>query len=241
MFHLQTIALGFFPFRLHAYKGRDVTHLMDDPIVGDADDAGRRARRRSARTCAAASSSTAGAATRSWRRCTSRRAPQHSALDGRLADPRQDGRVHDAGRGPAPGHEPRRPRRRCARRVGLPGRSHHVLTARARRRVRAPLGAAARAGHDRGGRARARRGSRRRARPGSRAPDLEPMSKHWMGTTRMGADPRVVGVRPVAAAVGRRQRGGRRLVGVPDLDRLRADPHPGRARHPRVARAAGSL
>jgi gluconate 2-dehydrogenase alpha chain len=36
MFHLQTIVLGFFPFRLHAHKGRDVTHLMDDPIVGDA-------------------------------------------------------------------------------------------------------------------------------------------------------------------------------------------------------------
>ena len=39
MFHLQTIVLGFFPFRLHAYKGRDVTHLMDDPIVGDAESA----------------------------------------------------------------------------------------------------------------------------------------------------------------------------------------------------------
>jgi choline dehydrogenase-like flavoprotein len=25
--------------------------------------------------------------------------------------------------------------------------------------------------------------------PGSRAPDLEPMSKHWMGTARMGSDP----------------------------------------------------
>jgi choline dehydrogenase-like flavoprotein len=36
MFHLQTIVLGYFPIRLHAYKGRDVTHLMDDPIVGDA-------------------------------------------------------------------------------------------------------------------------------------------------------------------------------------------------------------
>ena len=35
MFHLQTIVLGYFPIRLHAYKGRDVTHLMDDPIVGD--------------------------------------------------------------------------------------------------------------------------------------------------------------------------------------------------------------
>jgi len=35
MFHIQTIVLGNFPMRLHAYKGRDVTHLMDDPIVGD--------------------------------------------------------------------------------------------------------------------------------------------------------------------------------------------------------------
>jgi choline dehydrogenase-like flavoprotein len=39
MFHLQTIVLGYFPFRLHAYKGRDVTHLMDDPIVGDRESA----------------------------------------------------------------------------------------------------------------------------------------------------------------------------------------------------------
>ena len=35
MFHMQTMVLGMFPFRLHASKGRDVTHLMDDPIVGD--------------------------------------------------------------------------------------------------------------------------------------------------------------------------------------------------------------
>jgi gluconate 2-dehydrogenase alpha chain len=36
-FHFQTFALGVFPFRLHGHRGRDVTHLMDDPIVGDAD------------------------------------------------------------------------------------------------------------------------------------------------------------------------------------------------------------
>jgi gluconate 2-dehydrogenase alpha chain len=35
MFHIQTIVLGNFLVRLHAHKGRDVTHLMDDPIVGD--------------------------------------------------------------------------------------------------------------------------------------------------------------------------------------------------------------
>ena len=35
MYHFQTFALGIFPFRLHAHRGRAVTHLMDDPIVGD--------------------------------------------------------------------------------------------------------------------------------------------------------------------------------------------------------------
>jgi hypothetical protein len=36
MYHLQTLVLGLFPFRLHAHRGRAVTHLMDDPIVPDA-------------------------------------------------------------------------------------------------------------------------------------------------------------------------------------------------------------
>ncbi|HZJ26077.1 MAG TPA: GMC family oxidoreductase [Acidimicrobiia bacterium] len=35
-FHFQTLVLGIFPFRLHAHRGRAVTHLMDDPIVADA-------------------------------------------------------------------------------------------------------------------------------------------------------------------------------------------------------------
>jgi choline dehydrogenase-like flavoprotein len=42
MYHFQTFALGIFPFRLHAHRGRSVTHLMDDPIVPD-DDATRAA------------------------------------------------------------------------------------------------------------------------------------------------------------------------------------------------------
>jgi len=37
MYHLQTLVLGLFPFRLHAHRGRAVTHLMDDPIVPDAE------------------------------------------------------------------------------------------------------------------------------------------------------------------------------------------------------------
>jgi choline dehydrogenase-like flavoprotein len=39
MYHFQTYVLGLFPFRLHAHRGRAVTHLMDDPIVGDTDSA----------------------------------------------------------------------------------------------------------------------------------------------------------------------------------------------------------
>lgn len=37
MFHLQTITLGFFADRLHTHRGRAVTHLFDDPIVPDAE------------------------------------------------------------------------------------------------------------------------------------------------------------------------------------------------------------
>jgi choline dehydrogenase-like flavoprotein len=41
MYHLQTYVLGIFPFSLHGHRGRSVTHLMDDPIVPD--DPARRA------------------------------------------------------------------------------------------------------------------------------------------------------------------------------------------------------
>ncbi|MEX1144589.1 MAG: GMC family oxidoreductase [Acidimicrobiia bacterium] len=45
MYHFQTFAMGIFPFRLHAHRGRSVTHLMDDPILPDpaADTAAREA------------------------------------------------------------------------------------------------------------------------------------------------------------------------------------------------------
>ena len=35
MYHFQTYVLGIFPFRLHAHRGRAVTHLMDDPMIPD--------------------------------------------------------------------------------------------------------------------------------------------------------------------------------------------------------------
>jgi len=34
-FHFQTFVLGIFDHPLHGHRGRSVTHLMDDPIVGD--------------------------------------------------------------------------------------------------------------------------------------------------------------------------------------------------------------
>jgi gluconate 2-dehydrogenase alpha chain len=37
MYHFQTYTLGLFPFRMHAYRGRAVTHLHDDFLVPDRD------------------------------------------------------------------------------------------------------------------------------------------------------------------------------------------------------------
>jgi choline dehydrogenase-like flavoprotein len=36
-YHFQTFVLGIFDHRLHGHRGRSVTHLMDDPIVPDAE------------------------------------------------------------------------------------------------------------------------------------------------------------------------------------------------------------
>jgi gluconate 2-dehydrogenase alpha chain len=38
MFHFQTYVIGTFPFRIHGHRGRSVSHLMDDFIVPGADD-----------------------------------------------------------------------------------------------------------------------------------------------------------------------------------------------------------
>jgi choline dehydrogenase-like flavoprotein len=37
MFHFQTFVVGSFPFRLHGHRGRSVTHLHDDHMLPDAD------------------------------------------------------------------------------------------------------------------------------------------------------------------------------------------------------------
>ena len=164
MFHLQTIVLGFFPFRLHAYKGRDVTHLMDDPIVGDA---------------ATGRGGTRGrppVPARRDRRARWERPPDHGG-DAPPARCRRTARSWPTRRRATRWSRSRCRARTCPQatnRVDLDGGVRDVWGFPAGRitysphahdvGVRAPLGAAARAGHDRGGRARARRGSRRPAR-----------------------------------------------------------------------------
>ena len=109
MTHFQTIVAGSMPFRTYAERGRAVTHVHDDMIVGDDATREAAARGRLCRGCAAAWSSTAGRASRSWRPSTSRGA---SAIrpDGRLAHPRPAVGLHHAGRGPALSRQPGRPR-----------------------------------------------------------------------------------------------------------------------------------
>jgi len=188
MFHLQTIVLGFFPFNVHAYKGRDVTHLMDDPIVGDAETVSV-ARAAGLPFLRGGIVEHGGSGHPIMEAMHLPPGAQHSALmaesttrDKMVAFtmqgedlPQPTNRVDlDAG----------------VRDVwGLPvGRityqphphdvlcSHHWAP-----RLEAVL---------RGAGARGTSWVTSPGTPGTIAPDLHPMSKHWMGTTRMGVDPR---------------------------------------------------
>ena len=102
MYHFQTFVLGIFPYRLHGHRGRSVTHLMDDPIVPD-ELALAAAREAGLPYFRGGIVEHGGAGHRSWRRSysPSGRAPPDG--DARVDDARPHGRVHDAGRGPAPG------------------------------------------------------------------------------------------------------------------------------------------
>ena len=228
MFHLQTIVLGFFPFRLHAYKGRDVTHLMDDPIVGDAETRGRG---------------------------TAARLPY---LRGGIVE--HGGSGHPITEASSCRPEPITPRAWSTRPPATrwPRSRCRAKTSRRRRTASISTPACATCGVSRSGRityqphahdvacahhwaprleavlreagAQGTSWVTSPGTPGTLAPDLQPISRHWMGTARMGVDPADVGLRSVAATVGRRQRRGHRLIGVPDVHRLRPDAHARRAR-----------
>ena len=192
MFHFQTFVLGYFPFRLHAHKGRAVTHLMDDPIVGDAASRGR------------GDGGRPPVPPRRHRRARRRRPPDHggdrTSPPGRRrtaramldsTDARPHGRVHDAGRGPPAGHEPGRPRPARPRRVGPARRARHLhartrTTSRARDHWAPRLDAVMR---EAGAHGTSWRHVARHRRARSR-PTSQPISRHSMGTARMGDDPR---------------------------------------------------
>ena len=188
MFHIQTIVLGFFPYRLHAYKGRDVTHLMDDPIVGDAAtaEAAREAGLPFLRGGIVEHGGgghpiteaihTAPGAEHSARMVASERRDKMAAFTMQGEDLPQstnrvdlDPSVRDVWRLPAG-------------RITYNSHAHDVACARhwAPRLVAVMEGA----------------GATRTmwvtspGIPESFAPQLPPISRHWMGTTRMGVDPR---------------------------------------------------
>ena len=187
MFHIQTIVLGYFPFRLHAYKGRDVTHLMDDPIVGDAAvaDAARSADLPYLRGGIVEHGGSGHPITEALHtppgRAHSRRM---AASDGRdkmavftmqgedLPQPTNrvdlDPHVHDVWGLPAG-------------RVTYRSHRHDMACARhwapRLEAVMREAGAEATAWVTAPGM------------PDSMAPDLPPISRHWMGTARMGSDP----------------------------------------------------
>ena len=238
MYHFQTFVVGSFPFRLHGHRGRSVTHLHDDHMIVDDDVPRLRAASTASPTSGPASSSTAAAAARSSKACTPRPGIAHTremldstmrdrlwAFTSRARTSRRstnridlDPRVRDvhgfpAGRATYDVH----PHEVVASRYYAPklDRDH----ARGRRRVR---------------RSRPPRRRSRATAPGAAGASI---SRHIMGTCRMGDDPRTSVVDRVAALPRRREHGVHRLVGVPDLDRLRPDAHDRRARDPRVPRA----
>ncbi|HEX4530322.1 MAG TPA: GMC family oxidoreductase [Acidimicrobiia bacterium] len=188
MFHLQTIALGFFPFRLHAHKGRDVTHLMDDPIVGDAESA--------AAACAAGVPYLRGGIVEHGgnghpilEALFLPPGPDHTAL--MLDSTTRDKMVAFTMQG--------EDLPQATNRVDLDGGVRDVWGLPVGRVTYAPHAHEVACAHHWGPRLEAvlrAAGAQGTSwvtspgTPGTIAPDIEPMSKHWMGTARMGGDPR---------------------------------------------------
>jgi gluconate 2-dehydrogenase alpha chain len=187
MFHLQTIALGFFPFRLHASKGRDVTHLMDDPIVGDAATAAA-ARDAGLPYLRGGIVEHGGSGQVIMEALHLPPGEMHSAL---MADsPTRDKMVAFTMQG--------EDLPQATNRVDLDAGVRDVWGFPAGRITYAPHAHDVACAHHWGPRfeqvmteagATGTSWVTSPGTPGSRAPDLEPMSKHWMGTTRMGSDP----------------------------------------------------
>jgi gluconate 2-dehydrogenase alpha chain len=187
MFHLQTIVLGYFPMRLHAYKGRDVTHLMDDPIVGDRDSAAA-AREAGLPFLRGGIVEHGGSG--------------HPIMEALYLPP---GRDHST----LMAESPRRDRMaaftmqgedlpQAANRVDLDPAVRDVWGLPAGRVTYTPHAHERACAHHwaprleavlRDAGATSTSWVTSPGTPGSMAPDLGPISKHWMGTARMGADP----------------------------------------------------
>jgi choline dehydrogenase-like flavoprotein len=187
MFHLQTIVLGFFPIRLHAYKGRDVTHLMDDPIVGDAD-TGAAARAAGVPYLRGGIVEHGGSGHPIMEALHLPAGESHSAL---MADsPMRDKMVAFTMQG--------EDLPQITNRVDLDAGVRDVWGFPAGRVTYSPHAHDVACAHHWGPRlervmieagARGTSWVTSPGTPGTLAPDLEPMSKHWMGTARMGDDP----------------------------------------------------
>lgn len=187
MFHLQTIVLGFFPFRLHAHKGRDVTHLMDDPIVGDpvSEAAAREAGLPYLRGGIVEHGGSGQVIMEALHLPPGE---MHSAL---MADsPTREKMVAFTMQG--------EDLPQASNRVDLDPTVRDVWGFPAGRVTYSPHAHDVACAHHWGPRleqvlseagAQGTSWVTSPGTPGSRAPDLEPMSKHWMGTTRMGSDP----------------------------------------------------
>jgi choline dehydrogenase-like flavoprotein len=187
MFHLQTIVLGFFPFRLHAHKGRDVTHLMDDPIVGDAESAAA-ARAAGVPYLRGGIVEHGGNGHPILEALFLPPGPDHTAL--MLDSTTRDKMVAFTMQG--------EDLPQFTNRVDLDGGVRDVWGLPAGRVTYAPHAHEVACAHHWGPRletvlrAAGAQGTSwvtSPGTPGTIAPDIEPMSKHWMGTARMGTDP----------------------------------------------------
>ena len=237
MYHFQTFVVGSFDHRLHGYRGRSVTHLHDDHLVPDADSL-QYARERGLPYFRGGIVEHGGGGhpVMEGMYLPQGRAHTHGMLESMIRDklwaftmqgedlPQPQNRV-DLDPGVRDVHG------RAAGRVTYEPHTHDLVASeyaaavldRVMRRAGAQFTFTATSPP--------LPGSRRRA-PESGA-ELEAHHGH----DAYGDRPHDERVRSVAAQLGRAEPLVRRLVGVPDVDRLRPDAHDRRARHPHGVRA----